>query len=85
MCRSYSQNDHSDRHYNAEIGDCFEDISCISNILNNCTRHKTINEFNHSLSNETIRNENFSTFFQNIDGNKTNFDNFAINEHQNKH
>ena len=85
LCRSYSQNDHSDRHYNAEIGDCFEELTAISNLLNSCTRHKTINDFNESLNNSTLKNENFSVLFQNIDGNKSNFDTFAVNEHRLKH
>ena len=85
LCRSYSQNDHSDRYYNAEIGDCFEDLTAISSILNGCTRHKTIDDFNESLNQYALKNENFSLLFQNIDGNKSNFDTFAVNEHQLKH
>ena len=88
MCRSNAHNDYSDRAYNAEIGDCFEELSSISQLLNNCIRYKTINDFNDSLVNSdtSLMNKNFSVLFQNIDGNKTNFDNFAINiEKQFKH
>ena len=38
LCRSYSENDYSDRHYNSEIGDCFDDLSKISSLLNSCSR-----------------------------------------------
>ena len=83
LCRSNSQSEYSDRPYNAEIGDCFEEISAISNLLNGCNRHKTIKEFNNSMQESTsLINKNFSLLFQNIDGNKTNFDNFAANEKQ---
>ena len=89
LSRSNSQNDFSDRPYNAEIGDCFEELSVISQLLNNCTRYKTIDNLNDSLESRnltSLKNENFSVLFQNIDGNKTNFDNFAINiEKQYKH
>ena len=76
LCRS--QSDHSDTHYNAELGDCFEDISAISNLLNNCSRFKAVNDFNNSLKLTDFKNESFSVLFQNIDGNKTNFDNFSV-------
>ena len=84
LCRSYSESDYSDRPYNAEIGDCFEDLSAISQLLNNCMCYKTINDFNKSLSDENmpLTNKKFSILFQNIDGNKTNFDSFAILEKQ---
>ena len=81
LCGSKNPGDHSDRPYNAEISDCFDDLKAISKILSNCARQNTINDVNNSLSNQEIplRNETFSVMFQNIDGNKTNFDNFAIN------
>ena len=83
LCQS--QHDHSDRHYNAQIGDCFDDISNISNILNNCIRHRNIVDFNNSLNSYATTQMNFSALFQNIDGNKSNFDAFSINEYQLKH
>ena len=81
LCRSRSQDSFSDRPYNSEISDCFEELSAISQLLNKCMRHKTIYNFNSSLNNSdtSLSNKNFSVMFQNIDGNKTNFDNFAIN------
>ena len=85
LSRSYSDNDHNDRYYNSEIGDCFEDISKISDILNNCSQYNTINNFNNSIDQSRLKNENFSILFQNIDGNKTNFDTFAVNEDRLKH
>ena len=85
LCRSYSENDHNDRHYNSEIGDCFEDLSKISDLLNSCTRYRTIGDLNNSISQNSYKNENFSIMFQNIDGNKSNFDAFAVYERQLKH
>lgn len=34
------------------------------------------------MNSNASNNKNFLTIFQNIDGNKTNFDSFADNEHQ---
>ena len=62
LCRSQTQSDHSDTHYNAELSNCFEDISAISNLLNNCSRFKTVNDFNNSL--KLFKNESFSVFFK---------------------
>ena len=42
LCRSQTQSDHSDKHDNAELSDCFEDISAISNLLKKCSRFKTV-------------------------------------------
>ena len=62
-----------------------EDLTKISDILKNCTRYNTINNFNCLINQTVLKNENFSILFQNIDGNKTNFDAFAVNESQLKH
>ena len=85
LCHTYSESGHDDRHYNAEIGDCFEDLSAISNLLNNCSCYRTINDFNKSIHDSNLKTENLSFLFQNVDGNKTNFDNFAANEFQLEH
>ena len=66
-------------------GDGFEDFTKISEILKNCARYDTINDFNCSNNQTAIKNENFSILYQNVDGKKTNFDTFAFNESQLKH
>ena len=85
LCQSFPGSDHSDRYYNSEIGDCFDDLTKISDILKNCTRYNTVNDFNCLINQTVLKNDNFSILFQNIDGNKTNFDTFAVNESQLKH
>ena len=67
LCRPQTQSYHSDTYYNAELGDCFEDISGISNLRNNCSRFKTVNDFNNnSLRHTNFKNESFSVLFQNM-------------------
>ena len=85
LCHTTSENDHSDRYYNAEISDCFEDINKISNLLNSCTRYNSIANFNSDIKENDLADRNFSTMFQNIDGNKSNFDAFAVKVGQLKH
>ena len=65
LCRSNSQNDYSDRPYNAELSDCFEEFSAISDILSYCTRYKTIEDFNNSINqNISLTDMNLSLQFQ---------------------
>ena len=61
----------SDNRYNQDIAEHFEDINIISNILNNCSIYTTQSASNACSS-------KFSVLFNNIDGNMTNFDNFAV-------
>ena len=56
----------------------FDDIFAASNILETCKSNKTILEFNRSFELKGANDLNFSTLFQNIDGNKSNFDSFAL-------
>ena len=77
MCQSMDSNDFSQQ-YNDEIGTTFEDIPKISSILNSCLRNETISEFNELLTRNNLTENNFSVLFQNIDGNRSNFDNFAV-------
>ena len=46
--------------------------------MNSCIRNETISEFNEQLTRNNLTENNFSTLFQNIDGNRANFDNFAV-------
>ena len=77
MCQSEDSND-SSQHYNDEIGTTFEDIPKISSILNSCLRNETISEFNELLARNKLTENNLSVLFENIDGNRSNFDNFAV-------
>ena len=76
----------NDRHYDDESDGC---ITEISNILD-CCRTYTTNELNkilvnYSESNENITTELLSTYFLNIDGNATNFDQFCVELKRIKH
>ena len=64
--------------FNQEPIDYIESIENISHILENC-KSFSINELNnHITTSSTDEEKVFSTFFLNIDGNPTNFDNFAV-------
>ena len=72
-----ASNDH-DKFYDSEPGDTIQGISKISHILDNC---KFIEDFsqlnNYFVENTKCKNiDYFSTLFLNIDGNKSNFDDF---------
>ena len=60
------------------------DIAQLSNLLDNCEsfNHKTFNEL---LSNNTTIKNNPSALFNNIDGNKSNFDSFVSDISQYSH
>ena len=58
----------------AEPIEYIESIQAMSNILENC-KSFTIDQFNRS---SIVSKDSFSTYFLNIDGNATNFDNFAV-------
>ena len=75
----------SDRFYNANIEDVLDDLTDASNTLENCRSFKSISEFNRHFELKGASNKNFSTSFQNIDGNRSNFDNFAVHIDQIKH
>ena len=59
MCHTVDSSD-SVEHYNDEIGNTFEDISKVSNILNSCLRNETISDFNELLTKNNITENNFS-------------------------
>ena len=69
-----SHNNDTDHHYDEDIVDTLDILAIASHTLNNCTSHTRNNLAQILNSDETI---NFSTFFLNIDGNKTNFDSLA--------
>ena len=57
-----------------------EDIQKISDCLQNCKMFETVNDFNANLR-KTFKNNTtppFSIFFNNLDGNATNFDSIAV-------
>ena len=66
VCRSLTKIYRFDKHNNAEISDCFEEISAISNLLHNFSRFKTVNDFNNSLKLTNFKNESFSVLFLKI-------------------
>ena len=56
------------------------DLYKMSDILENCKMFKTANEFNGEFR-RTLNNDKcspFSVFFNNVDGNFTNFDNLSV-------
>ena len=67
--------------YSHELPDIFDSLNKASHLLESCTNVDT-NKFNSLLSKPNI---NFSTLFFNIDGNKTNFDEFAAHVSQFQH
>ena len=69
-----------DRFYDNEPSDYIDIIENMSNILENC-KCFSVNDMNSKLSRTPIsttdRLDRFSTYFYNLDGNKSNFDEFA--------
>ena len=70
QCKENDNEDNDDYDY--------DEISTAYNVLENCTA-LTIAEFN-NLEPKLFK-ENISTFFLNIDGNQTNFDNLLVDLH----
>ena len=77
--------DGSDKSYNNDITEIIDDLSVISSLLNSCREIQSIVDLNKLLDQNPTSDKTFSTFFQNVDGNKSNFDNFATNIHQIQH
>ena len=75
----------SDKFYEDDLSEIFQDFSTISNLLNICSALASVPDLNRFVTADKIQNTNFSTFFQNVDGNKSNFDSFAVNVHQMDH
>ena len=64
-------------HTNEEPIDYIESLQTISNILENCQSYSIKQLNGHELITNNVNNY-FSTLFLNIDGNSSNFDNFAV-------
>ncbi|NRB82036.1 MAG: hypothetical protein HRU38_25865, partial [Saccharospirillaceae bacterium] len=78
-----SQSNDEEKCYNADPIDFIDTIETISNILENCTSFNTMDQFNESkIFNEQ---DELSTMFLNIDGNKSNFDELIVLLEQLKH
>ena len=78
---SLLQNDHSDKFFEDEPPEYIENLQEMSDILETC-RSYTIKEFcnmKQSMEDKNCNSEKleFSSYFENIDGNQTNFDKFA--------
>ena len=72
-----------EKFYNEEPEEFIDTIQNLSNILESCISLKTIAETNHLPL--FAEKDNFSSMFLNIDGNKSNFDEFAVLLKQLKH
>ena len=76
-------NDNSDHSYNDELTDCISTIADASKALEQCKMYKISeikalfdSNFN-NINTKTTNEKPFSTFFYNIGGNNTNFDNLS--------
>jgi hypothetical protein len=73
-----NDDEHDDRHYNCDITTIFNDIGIASDLLNNCKSSQTLTDFNRLSELNGVTSLNFSLLFNNLDGNKSNFDSFAV-------
>lgn len=76
--------EHSDKFYENEPIEFSESIEHISKTLEKCHQYSS-NSFDVALGDLKLNNGSFSTFFLNLDGNKTNFDELVVNLSQLKH
>ena len=76
-----SDYDESDKFYESNPLDIIDDLKTISSILKNCRSLRTILNLNNYIASDITVGSNFSTLFLNIDGNRSNFDAFAIDIH----
>jgi hypothetical protein len=81
---SESNSDH-DKHYENDITDVFDELETMRNLLNSCKSLGSASDLNRQLQLLDINDCNFSTMFKNIDGNKSNFDSFAVDMQQVEH
>lgn len=84
--REIFNNNHSDKFYDDEPAEFYEYTEHTSKILENCRQYddKGFNKLINNLKSDSS-SENFSTFFLNVDGNKTNFDELVANLNQLNH
>ena len=71
--------------YNEELIDFIDTIQIISNTLENCKSFKSMDEADNSTIFLNANKDKLSAMFLNIDGNKSNFDEFAVILQQLKH
>ena len=81
ICKTKSCDD--EKCYNEEPIDFIDTVEAVSNILESCTSFNTMDELNES--NFFVEQDKLSTMFLNIDGNKSNFDEFVVLLRQLKH
>ena len=74
-----------DRHYETNLEDVFEELNEASSILECCKSLKSTSELERLVELKGVSCMNFSTLFQNVDGNRSNFDNFAAHINKIKH
>ncbi|NRB81764.1 MAG: hypothetical protein HRU38_24405 [Saccharospirillaceae bacterium] len=74
----FTVNCDEDYAYNFDPCEVFEDVEKMSNILDECNVNSP-NQFRNILTEKHLlgQNNNFSSLFSNIDGNKSNFDSFV--------
>ena len=81
-----NQNDgNNDRNYENNLEDVFEELNEASNILEYCKSLKSTSELDRHVELKGVYCTNFSTLFQNVDGNRSNFDSFAVHLKKMKH
>ena len=72
----------SEKIYNDEPPEFLESIEINSNILDSCTSYSNVSLKNTTEKSDFASKSKFSTIFQNISGNKTNFNRFAAEIHR---
>ena len=76
----------NEKFYDNELSDCVDSLSRMASILSSCKAYSTaelnttVTENNKIYSDADNNKSLFSSLFLNIDGNKTNFDSFAVEE-----
>ena len=82
----------NDKFYDIELTDMIDDVTIISNILDNCKAHENFTDLDRFIVSNQVPNGasgstsgSFSTLFLNIDGNKSNFDPFVVDVQNLKH
>lgn len=73
-----------DKFYGLELNDIVDDITKISDVLENCKSYNNLTDLDNSIRTLTPNgagdsiSDRFSTLFLNLDGNKSNFDMLAV-------
>ena len=85
LVNNSQNNDSHNRHYESNIEDIFEELDDANNILENCKSLKSTSELDRHVELKGVTCTNFTTLFQNVDGNRSNFDNFTVHLSKMKH